>query len=187
MTPVEADHRRLLSLLALKSVPRTGWTRFPIENVESVADHSYGVLLLSWLLCPKELDRQRVLELGLVHDLAEIETGDLSPQCPEPPEGKPAAELAALNKLLFGFSRAHEATALLREYQEGTTPEARWVKAADKLDMTLQSLLYEAGGAGDLSEFRQSSRAALEEFDLDELCELSGANSRTNLGKESQS
>ncbi|MCA9779191.1 MAG: HD domain-containing protein, partial [Candidatus Eremiobacteraeota bacterium] len=65
--------RRLRHLLRLKTVSRQGWTRHPIPQaaVESVADHSYGVALLALLMCPPELNRSRVLELALLHDLAE--------------------------------------------------------------------------------------------------------------------
>ena len=43
----------------LKEVPRTGWLDrgIPADETESVADHSFGVALLAWLLIPDELDR----------------------------------------------------------------------------------------------------------------------------------
>ena len=71
----------LLRLLALKGVQRKGWTRFPIPDaaVESVADHSYGVALLVLLLCPSKLDRAKAVEIALLHDLAEVATGDIIP------------------------------------------------------------------------------------------------------------
>ena len=65
----------------LKEVPRTGWLDrgIPAEETESVADHSFGVALLAWLLAPDELDRARVIELALLHDLAESSVGDATP------------------------------------------------------------------------------------------------------------
>src|SRR4051794_15354555 len=65
----------------LKEIPRTGWLDRGIlaEETESVADHSYGVALLAWLLAPDALDRGRVVELALIHDLAEAVVGDVTP------------------------------------------------------------------------------------------------------------
>ena len=65
----------------LKEVPRTGWLDrdIPVEETESVADHSFGVAMLAWLLAPDELDRLRVVELALIHDLAESVVGDVTP------------------------------------------------------------------------------------------------------------
>lgn len=154
----------LLRLLSLKSVLRKGWTRhLPVEQVESVADHSYGVALLAWLLSPPNIDRGRVIELALLHDLAEAITGDLTPADGVPTEIKREGEKRALSALLEDFPSHDSALSLLQEYQEGATPEARFVKALDKLDMSLQSVLYQREHGGDLSEFRESARARLEE------------------------
>jgi putative hydrolase of HD superfamily len=170
-----ARAERLLKLLGLKKVLRKGWTRHPIPaaQVESVADHSYGVGLLAWLLCPPELDRSKILELALLHDLAEVVTGDLTPADAVPDEVKRQAEREALEALLEGFAAAPRAGALLREYQQASSPEARWVKAIDKLDMSLQSLAYERDHGGDLSEFRASARGALEQSGLLDWLEVS--------------
>lgn len=159
-----ADCDSLLHLLSLKQVLRQGWRRFdalPEAAVESVADHSYGVMLLCWLFCPKGLDRLKVLELALLHDLAEVETGDLTPADRIPTEDKHARERDAMAKLLEGWVQQGEATALLEEYQAGQTAEARFVKGVDKLDMALQSLAYERQFRVDLQEFRRSAEPYL--------------------------
>ncbi len=69
------------ALGSLKETPRTGWLDrgIPAEDTESVADHSFGVALLAWLLAPEELDRAGVVELAMVHDLAEAAGGDITP------------------------------------------------------------------------------------------------------------
>lgn len=156
-TPDSIDALR--GLLRLKSVARAGWKRhdIPPEKVESVADHSYGLALLAWVLCPPELDLRKVLELALLHDLAEIVTGDITPHQKVPQDEKKQAEEAALKALTEGLSKALQSVELLREYQEQTTDEARFVKAVDKLEMSLQSLNYQQDYGMDLSEFRRSS------------------------------
>jgi putative hydrolase of HD superfamily len=160
----------LLRLLGLKSVRRQGWTRHPIpvEALESVADHSYGTCLLAWLLCPPELDRAKVLELALLHDLAETVTGDLTPADGVPESLKKRGEREALSGLLRGWDRQEEGLQLQREYHEQQSLEARFVKAMDRLDMVLQSWRYERQYQLDLSEFRESARAVLEQAGLAE-------------------
>lgn len=158
-------------LLRLKQVLRQGWTRHPIPRsaVESVADHSYGVALLCLLMCPPELDRNRVLELAVVHDLAEVETGDLTPHDGVPPTEKAALERRAFATLLEGLPNSAYFVEIFEEYQQAASAEARWVKSIDKLEMTLQSMSYEAEYQVDLQEFRDSSREALEALGLDVL------------------
>ena len=76
--------------LRLKSVPRTGWLDrgVPPLQVESVADHSFGVALLAWACALQRhaegasIDPERVLKLAIIHDLAEAETGDSPPYDP---------------------------------------------------------------------------------------------------------
>jgi putative hydrolase of HD superfamily len=154
----------LLRLLSLKSVLRQGWTRHPIPPaaIESVADHSYGVALLAWVLCPDGLDREAVMELALLHDLAEAITGDLTPADNVPVVEKRRSEQLALGHLLDGHPVQDKALGRLAEYSHQSSPEARFVKAMDKLDMALQSLAYEGHYGVDLSEFRESARAVLQ-------------------------
>ncbi len=162
------DATSLRRLLGLKEVLRTGWTRHPIPRVESVADHSYGVMLLCWLLCPEGLDRGRVLEIALLHDLAEVVTGDLTPADGVANEVKTSDERAALSDLLDGFPGAGRGGEWLLEYQRQSSPEARFVKAVDKLDMALQSQIYEVAFGCDLEEFRVSARPLLQQSGLGE-------------------
>lgn len=163
------DLSSLCRLLHLKKVQRTGWTRHPIDTgaVESVADHSYGVALLALLVCPSELDRSRVLELALIHDLAEVVTGDLTPEDGVDSDVKYASERAALEELIGFHSDKERYLGLLDEYQNCSSPEARFVKSVDKLEMALQSLVYEDDFDVCLQEFRDSAGPWLKPFALD--------------------
>lgn len=155
----------------LKRVPRTGWLDrgVPAEETESVADHTFRVALLAWLAAAAEpgLDRDRVLKLALIHDLAEAVTGDLPPYDPAVlaeaadadratilnrrhvrsearAAAKRAAEAAAMADLLEDLPEglAGELGELWRELEEGTSAEARFVKQSDKLETYLQSREY---------------------------------------------
>lgn len=159
----EADIPALLRLLQLKRVQRKGWTRYPISSshIESVADHSFSVALLCWLFCPPQLDRQKVMEMALLHDLAEVITGDITPSDKVLETLKRSDESEALNALLspFGSVLQQRGVDLLQEYQSGLTPEAEWVKALDKAEMALQSLVYEKDNANlKLGEFRDKAK-----------------------------
>ena len=166
----QAGRETLLGLLALKGVLRQGWTRHPIapEAVESVADHSYGLALLAWVLCPDGLNRERVMELALIHDLPEVTTGDLTPADNVPLQDKRFNEVIALRGLTKGLPQPvrKRAALSLTEYHAQRTPEARFVRAVDKLEMALQSLAYEEEFGLDLSEFRDSAMPALREAGL---------------------
>jgi len=78
--------------------------RYPICHVnreQSVAEHSYNVLLLSLWLVEEERDkdlRTAVMEYAIVHDMDEIETGDI----PSPFKRRLRLECPAVIKYLDG-------------------------------------------------------------------------------------
>lgn len=158
----------------LKALPRTGWLHrgVPLGEAESVADHSFRTTLLAWLAASGDpgLDRERVLKLALIHDLAEALAGDPTPYDPAslPDDvdsdarrtflnrrlvrsdarraAKRAAEAAAMTTLLADLPPplGAELAALWSELEAGETAEARFVKQADKLEAYLQSREYAA-------------------------------------------
>jgi putative hydrolase of HD superfamily len=173
----------------LKEVPRTGWLDrgIPTDDVESVADHSYGVALLAWLLAPDELDRARAVELALIHDLAESVVGDVTPydretlqhldpdtrrnwlnrrhvRSAERSAEKNAAEDAAMASLAseLGGKRADRLRMRWAEMRERQTPEARFVKEMDVLETWLQSRRYlERYPDAPMESFEQEARETL--------------------------
>jgi putative hydrolase of HD superfamily len=144
--------------LHLKHVLRTGWVRAGVESPESVAAHSWGMSILAMHLCPEELDRMRVLEMCLVHDLPEVEVGDLTPH--DDTSNKSRDEYDAMKKL------APQWLALFEEYEAQVTPESKFVKYLDKLDMALMARIYEDSQGLDLSEFIASAREVIGETHL---------------------
>ena len=156
----------LLEALALKALPRAGWVRVGVEGPESVAAHSWGVAFLVLALCPPGLDRGRALAIATVHDLAEVRVGDLTPHDGVPGPRKEALEARALEELTAALPGSVELQALAREYRQGLTPEGRFVRACDKLDMALQAAWYGARQPLDLGEFLASALERLEDPDL---------------------
>ena len=140
----------LKEILGLKNVLRAGWVRAGIKSPESVAAHSWGMSMLALKLTPKELDLTRVLSLCIVHDIPEVRVGDLTPH--DDTSTKAEDELNAMTKM------APEWVGLFEEYEQGKTPEAKFVKQLDKLDMALQAEIYQSEFEIPLNEFIKSAR-----------------------------
>lgn len=154
---------RLTEALALKSLPRAGWVRAGVSSPESVAAHSWGVAWLVLVLCPSGLDRGRALAMAVIHDLAEARTGDITPHDGIDADVKHDLELEALESLLGKLPGAGELRGLWLEFEERRTPEGRFVRACDKLDMALQARRYAAEQSIDPGEFVRSALASLDD------------------------
>jgi 5'-deoxynucleotidase len=155
MRPNETLLELLLELQILDRIPRAGFVLRGVADPESVTEHSWHVLFLVWALGAKieGIDLPRAMEIALVHDLAELRIGDLPRTVARyfPAGAKNTAEAAAMAEILAPLPA--RALALYTEYQEGTTPEARLVKACDKLQLMLKVAVYEQWGTGALGEF----------------------------------
>lgn len=126
-----------------------------VASPESVTEHSWHVLFLVWALAPEipGLDLARALEIALVHDLAEVRTGDLPRVANRYYEegAKHEAERRVLDELTGPLSE--RALPLHDEYQAAESAEARLVKACDKLQLMIKVAVYERWGEGGLAEF----------------------------------
>ena len=144
------------TLALLKETPRTGWVENKVNNVESVADHMYRMSVLC-MMCPDaSLDRNRMTKMALCHDMAEALVGDISPAMKVPKDVKYAKEVAALNEMMDPLGEdvhREEMKALWHEYEDQETPEAKFVKDMDLLEMILQAAKYENSQGKDLAGF----------------------------------
>jgi 5'-deoxynucleotidase YfbR-like HD superfamily hydrolase len=145
----------LKEILGLKNVLRAGWVKAGITSPESVAAHSWGMSMLALKLAPKELNLARVLSLCIVHDIPEVRVGDLTPH--DDTSTKAQDELKAKTEM------APEWVGLFEEYEQGQTPEAKFVKQLDKLDMALQAEIYQAEFGISLEEFIESARLRIDD------------------------
>jgi len=151
----------LLEALELKRLPRSGWLRVGVQDVESVAAHSWGAAWLVAALCPACVDRGRALEMAVIHDLAEVRIGDITPADGVPEEEKMAMEGAALDEMLHSIPHGSRIRDLWAEFEAGETPEARFARVCDKLDMGLQALAYSGESEEDFEEWLVSARAVV--------------------------
>jgi putative hydrolase of HD superfamily len=143
----------------LKQLKRAGWVRHGIDNVESVADHSFRLAIMSMLIGgaakdnSNDLDINKMLKLALIHDLAEIGAGDITPYDGVTPERKIELETASLTNLVRDLDNSEEFLELWDEFVSNTTPESQLVNELDKLEMVFQAKEYGGTGIENLEEF----------------------------------
>jgi hypothetical protein len=94
------------------------------------------------------LDVGKIVQLAVLHDIAEAIIGDIAPTDGVAPEEKVRREAeasVAICEALGGFSTvgAQEMGALLHEYEARVSPEAIAVKDLDMLEMIVQADEYE--------------------------------------------
>jgi putative hydrolase of HD superfamily len=154
----------LIELQRLKNLERTGWMlRGLAPCAESVAAHSYGVAVVSMLLADElasrgvEVNVERLLRIALLHDWAEARVGDMPRTASEyfGADARRRAERAAFDDMVRACGERLEKlySGLHEDYEQRASFEARLVKAADVIDLLLQTLAFERAGARGLNEF----------------------------------
>jgi putative hydrolases of HD superfamily len=134
---------RLTSVLRQNTV--TGGSRR-----ENSAEHSWHIALMALVLAqlaPPGTDACRVIGMLLLHDLVEIDAGDLFLYAPEADQRRQEAAERAAAERLFGLLPSAQASSmrpLWEEFCERKTAEARFARAMDRLQPIL--LNHAAGG-----------------------------------------
>lgn len=136
------DFKKILEMYKLKEVYRVCHV---LDRNESSAEHSWGCMILADYFLEKmslKLNRTRVMDLLLYHDLVEIETGDTYAHDKEAVKTKAQREKRGFEKLLLNIPKelADRYAKLFKEYEEKKTPEAKFANAVDKLDPIIHSL-----------------------------------------------
>jgi putative hydrolases of HD superfamily len=120
------------------------------SRLENSAEHSWHLASMALLLqeyAPAELDLVRTLRMLLVHDVVEIEAGDTFCYDPQAQTGKEERERLAA-KRLFALLPEDQAAELHRawdEFEEGSSDEARFAVALDRLQPLLLNLANQGG------------------------------------------
>src|SRR5215475_8767710 len=168
----------LAEFMRLKSVPRIGWLLRGVRDVESVAAHSFGVAVISMLLADRarargvEVNVERLLRMALLHDMTETRTGDL-PSTIKRYFDKASIKAADESIAKEIFTELGDLSGpyleLWSDYEHRISIESRLVKAADKLDLLVQSREYEKGGARSLQEFWDTADSDFAGLGIDDL------------------
>lgn len=117
---------------------------------ENSAEHSWHLAMMAMALAehaPPGTDLGRVTAMVLIHDLVEIDAGDLFLYAGEAEQrAQQVAEHAAADRI-FAILPADQATSLRRlwdEFNERETRDAKFARALDRLQPMLEN--YRAGG-----------------------------------------
>ncbi|MEN7343278.1 MAG: HD domain-containing protein [Pseudomonadota bacterium] len=141
------DHRDLLGRLEflraaeqLKDTLRSAYTKN--GRTESTAEHSWRLTLFAMTFADQfpDLDEIRVLKTCVLHDLGECVNGDIPAPQQDPSVPKSDAERRDFISVIASLPASIRADYLdlWDDYENGTTAEARLVKALDKLETILQ-------------------------------------------------
>ncbi|MBN1482645.1 HD domain-containing protein [candidate division KSB1 bacterium] len=108
------------------------------SRLENTAEHSWhaavAVLLLSEY-APHTLDILRIVKMMLIHDIVEIDAGDTFLYDDSGNQDKADRERAAADRLftLLPEDQAAELCLLWDEFEERSTPEAKFARGLDRL------------------------------------------------------
>ncbi len=150
----------------LKRTPRTGWQFAAVPNPESVAEHSFRVGVLAYVIAAQEGGNpDRAAALGLFHDLPETRIGDIPKVAKHyvktpTPQQVVKDQVAELPDIV-----ARHIAELIAEHEAAKTPEAtleaRCSRDADKLECLLQAREYEMAGNTELEPWITGMAAAV--------------------------
>jgi putative hydrolase of HD superfamily len=129
----------------LKNVPRQGWIdKDIVSNPESVAEHVYSTTIMAMLLSDvMELDTRKIIKMSLLHDLAESEIGDITPENMNK-EHKKKLEDDVMKKILCHIPKKQqkEYQELWNEFEENKSIESEFIHQIDKIEMIIQAQYY---------------------------------------------
>jgi putative hydrolase of HD superfamily len=148
--PLDSQLRFVLEADRLKTVLRQS----PISDGsrrENSAEHSWHLALMAVVLAghaPPGTDLGRVGAMLVLHDLVEIDAGDLFLYSgADALARQEEAERAAADRIfaILPAPQAAEVRGLWEEFEERRTPEARFARALDRLQPMLLNMLNDGG------------------------------------------
>jgi len=161
-----------LEVSKLKEMPRTGWVLMEVKDPETVAEHTFGIALLAWLLGEKrKLNTEKLIKIAFSHDLCEVYAGDTTPffYYPKLPKNKKERkrmlmkwarllkpekekigkakfekERKSLLKLikLLSLELRKEIFSFWLDYEKGVLQEAKFVRQINRIETLIQSIDY---------------------------------------------
>lgn len=159
-----------IAVSRLNTIRRTGWVWRNVPNPETIAEHSFRLAFLAWTLgTVAGLQTKKMIAMAVLHDICEAYTGDLTPYYGiVPHDGKKrkamlqrwirlpqskkaslvkarvAMEKKALSKLVKDLDPKTRASVFLlwQDFENGLSPEGRFVKQLDKIEAMLQAIEY---------------------------------------------
>ena len=159
---------RLRKLYQLKNVERACSVS---GRKESTAEHSWSCLILADYFLSRmkkeKINRLKVYELLMYHDVVEIEAGDVNITNEKMQKSKQKREQEAMHILKENIPTVlkDKFVALFTEFEERKTIEARFAKAIGALDAEIHELDYPQDWKGWTEEFlRRKKQPLFEDF-----------------------
>jgi putative hydrolases of HD superfamily len=128
----------IMELDRLKNVFRNSYVTGLTRRKENDAEHMWHISMMTLVLqeySPQEIDVNHVLRMLLVHDVVEIDAGDVSVYARQYDKGLAERETAAA-KRIFGIlpeDQAVQLRGLWEEFEAAQTPEAKFARVMDRL------------------------------------------------------
>ena len=123
---------------------------FNSDRRENDAEHSWHLAMMVIVLAEhsdKPIDVLKVLKMVLIHDIVEIDTGDIFFYSTTENHTNTDEELIAA-KRIFGLlpdEQAEKLIAIWEEFEEGKTDEAKFAKSMDRFEPLLQNFSNKGG------------------------------------------
>lgn len=123
---------------------------FHSNRPENDAEHSWHLAMMVLILCEhsnQEIDLLKVIKMVLIHDIVEIDSGDIFIYDTNKNHNNTHEELKAAQRI-FGLLPKEQADDLIDlwlEFEEGKTKEAKFAKAMDRLEPILQNISNNGG------------------------------------------
>lgn len=144
-----------------KRLLRSGWVREKVKDPESIAEHSFRVGVLAMVMSDKlnpNLDKNKLIKMALLHDLAEVITGDTVTDRwdiidVKKKDEREIIEEKGIKKIFDKIDQGDEFIGIFHEMISRLTPEAKVFTQLDKLEMALQAFEYEKEQGKNLEEF----------------------------------
>ena len=133
------------------------------KRKESVAEHGWSSLILADYFMTKydlKLDRLKVYELLMYHDVVEIVTGDtpLHPELKTTNKSEKEKEAVILLQKKLPEPLNNKFSKLFLEFEEQKTQESKFVKAIDALDPVIHEMDYKQDWKGWSEDFLLSKK-----------------------------
>lgn len=145
-----------------------------LGRAENDAEHAWHMAVMAWLLreyANEEVDVAKVMMMCLIHDIVEIDAGDTYAYDPQAIQTQQAREDAAKERIysLLPADQKAELVAMFDEFENWSSPEARFAHALDNL----QPLML--NGSNDGADWKAHGVTARQVY---------GRQNKTRLGSE---
>ena len=143
-------------------------------RAENDAEHAWHMAVMAWLLreyANENVDVAKVMMMCLIHDIVEIDAGDTYAYDPQGLQTQQAREDAAKERIysLLPDDQKAELVAMFDEFENWSSPEARFAHALDNL----QPLML--NGSNDGADWKAHGVTARQVY---------GRQNKTRLGSE---